>query len=52
MPREVEERLKREAQQRWPNDQQHQDRYVYGTLNKLEGKKYKGHTFRRRHARR
>lgn len=36
MPKKIEARLKREAAKKFPDDQARQDRYVYGTLNKLE----------------
>lgn len=36
MPKKIESRLKREAAKKFPGDQERQDRYVYGTLNKLE----------------
>lgn len=36
MPKQVEERLRREALEKFPGDQERQDRYVYGTMhNKL-----------------
>lgn len=40
MPAELEKRLKREAAKKFPGDSERQDRYVYGTLNRLksEGK--------------
>ena len=40
MPKQLEDRLKREAAKKFPGDKERQDRYVYGTLNKLksEGK--------------
>jgi hypothetical protein len=34
MPAELERKLKREAAKKFPGDQERQDRYVYGTLNK------------------
>lgn len=32
MPRKLEERLKREAKEKFPGDKEKQDAYVYGTL--------------------
>lgn len=34
MPVEMERRLRTEAQQKFPGDEERQDRYVYGTLRK------------------
>ena len=34
MPKELEDKLKREAKKKFPNDKERQDRYVYGTLNR------------------
>lgn len=39
MPKMVEAKLKREAAQKFPNDKERQDRYVYGTLNKMKAKR-------------
>jgi hypothetical protein len=36
MPAELERRLKAEAAKKFPKDQERQDRYVYGTLQKLK----------------
>jgi len=36
MPRELEERLKQEADKHADWDQEHKDRYVYGTLQKYK----------------
>lgn len=36
MPKEIEDKLKREAQKKYPNDKEAQNRYIYGTLNKIE----------------
>ena len=36
MPVELERRLRAEAVRRWPKDKEHQDRYVYGTLQNLK----------------
>lgn len=36
MPKAVEARLKREAAEKFPDDKERQDRYVYGTLSKLK----------------
>jgi hypothetical protein len=36
MPKELERRLKAEAAKKFPKDQEHQNRYVYGTLTKLK----------------
>lgn len=40
LPKQLEQRLKREAAKKFPGDEERQDRYVYGTMNKLkkEGK--------------
>lgn len=38
MPVELERRLKAEAVKKFPKDQERQDRYVYGTLQKLKKK--------------
>jgi hypothetical protein len=40
VPAELERRLKREAEKKFPGDKERQDRYVYGTMNRLkkEGK--------------
>lgn len=35
MPVEIENKLRAEAEKKWPNDKERQDRYVYGTLRKL-----------------
>lgn len=34
MPKELEDKLKREAKKKFPNDKERQDRYVYGTLER------------------
>lgn len=34
MPKELEEKLKREARKKFPGDKERQDAYVYGTLRK------------------
>lgn len=34
MPNKLEEKLKREAKKKFPNDKERQDAYVYGTLRK------------------
>ena len=34
MPKKLEEKLKREAKKKFPNDKERQDAYVYGTLRK------------------
>ena len=36
MPKELEEKLKREALEKFPGDKERQDAYVYGTLNKFK----------------
>lgn len=36
MPKELERRLKAEAAKKFPKDKEHQDRYVYSTLQKLK----------------
>lgn len=38
LPAELERRLKAEARKKFPKDKERQDRYVYGTLNKLKKK--------------
>lgn len=35
MPKRLERKLKRRARQMFPGDKERQDRYVYGTMNKL-----------------
>lgn len=35
MPRRMEKALKLEAMKKFPGDKERQDRYVYGTMNKL-----------------
>lgn len=50
MPKELEAKLKAEAERRWPGDEEHQDRYVYGTLAKLK-KESKAHAERKRNSR-
>lgn len=32
MPQEIEQKLRREATKKFPNDKKHQNAYVYGTL--------------------
>jgi hypothetical protein len=34
MPKALEDKLKREASKKFPNDQERQDAYVYGTMRK------------------
>lgn len=41
MPSEIEERLKREAQRKFPGDKKRQDAYVYGTMRTKFGWKPK-----------
>lgn len=36
MPKEIEDKLKREAEKKFPDDKERQDRYVYGTLQRIE----------------
>lgn len=36
MPRKLEEKLKREAKEKFPGDKQKQDAYVYGTLRAVK----------------
>jgi hypothetical protein len=38
MPKELEDKLKREAEAKFPGNQKRQDAYVYGTLQKLKKK--------------
>lgn len=38
MPKAVEDELKLEARKKFPKDKERQDRYVYGTMNKLKKK--------------
>lgn len=35
MPKELEEKLKRRAIKKFPNDKERQNRYIYGTLQKM-----------------
>lgn len=35
MPKKVERRLRREAEEKFPGDKERQDTYVYGELNNL-----------------
>lgn len=35
MPRKLERKLKQEAKEKFPDNKEHQDAYVYGTMNKL-----------------
>jgi hypothetical protein len=41
MPKAVEERLRKEAERKFPNDKKRQNAYIYGTLRKT-GWKPKG----------
>jgi hypothetical protein len=34
MPKEIEEKLRREAKQKFPDDKRKQNAYIYGTLRK------------------
>jgi hypothetical protein len=34
MPKEIEERLRREAKEKFPGDKKRQNAYIYGTLRK------------------
>jgi hypothetical protein len=36
VPKEVEDRLKREAAEKFPGDKERQNAYVYSTLRKIE----------------
>jgi hypothetical protein len=36
----IKEELKRRARKRWPNDEEHQNRYVYGTLNNIKARNF------------
>ena len=36
VPKKVEARLKREAVKKFPDDKERQDRYIYGTMKKIE----------------
>lgn len=36
MPKKIEDKLKREARKKFPNDKEKQNAYVYGTLTKIE----------------
>jgi len=38
MPKELHDKLKREAARKFPKDKERQARYVYGTLHKIEKK--------------
>lgn len=40
MPKEIEDKLKREAEKKFPGDKERQDRYVYGTLQRIENHPY------------
>lgn len=41
MPKELHDKLQREAEEKFPGDKARQDRYVYGTLHKIEeGKRH------------
>lgn len=39
MPKRLEAKLKAEAARKYPGDRERQDRYVYGTLAKVEKRK-------------
>lgn len=47
MPKELEEKLKKEAAEKFPGDKERQDKYVYGTLANIEKKQEHGY-FRKR----
>lgn len=36
MPKEIEDKLKKEAEQKFPGDKRRQDAYVYGALREIE----------------
>jgi hypothetical protein len=40
MPKEIEDRLKKEAEKKFPGDKERQDAYVYGTMNRIENHWY------------
>lgn len=46
MPKELEEKLKKEAAEKFPGDKERQNAYIYGTLANIEKKEH-GY-FRRR----
>lgn len=41
MPKELEDKLKKEAKEKFPDDEEKQNAYVYGTLRKLKGRRKK-----------
>jgi len=43
MPKQVEEKLRKEAQRKFPGDKKRQNAYIFGTLRKI-GWKPKGQT--------
>lgn len=36
MPKELHDKLKREASKKFPKDKERRDKYVYGTMNKIK----------------
>lgn len=36
MPKELHDKLKKRAEQKFPGDKERQDKYIYGTLAKIE----------------
>lgn len=43
MPVKLERELKKTASKKFPKNKERQNAYVYGTLNKIEKKKKRGH---------
>lgn len=43
MPVKLERELKKKASKKFPKNKERQNAYVYGTLNKIEKKKKRGH---------
>ncbi len=40
MPKEIEDKLKKEAEEKFPGDKRRQDTYVYGTMREIEKKEH------------
>jgi hypothetical protein len=48
MPKELHDKLKREAEEKFPGDKERQDRYVYGTLQRIEQGQRREHWYFRK----
>jgi hypothetical protein len=47
MPKAIEDKLKREAEKKFPEDMERQNAYVYGTMQKIEENKKQHPYFRK-----